>query len=664
MVRFGPFGRANGYVMRIFAWIISSLAFLLVVACIVGFVLLQYFTRDLPDIDQLADYEPPVTTRVHAADGRLMAEFAVENRVFLPIEAMPDRVIQAFVSAEDQNFYDHPGFDLSGILRAAYTNLRNLGSERRLVGASTITQQVAKNFLLTNEVSFERKIREIVLSWRIEQAFTKDEILELYLNEIYLGRNSYGVAAAAMNYFNKSLPELTLAEAAYLAALPKAPNNYHPIRRTEAAVARRNYVLERMLEDGAVSIDEVAAASMEPLTVFDRDNTEFVKADYFAEEVRRELQRLYGDEALYGGGLSVRTSMDPRLQEIADRVLRDGLISYDRRHGWRGPVDQIESFDGWPDRLAEMERPGGAGDWNLAVVLEVYPDAARIGVDDRSQGMVPLTEMRWARPWLPNQRVGAEPNSADDVVALGDVILVEPADGTTTPPDATPGTPVDDAEQPVPLANYGLRQIPRIQGALVAMDPHTGRVLAMTGGFSFDMSEFNRATQAVRQPGSAFKPFVYLTALDHGFTPSSIILDTPIAVDQGAGMALWRPSNYSHDYLGPVPLRVGVERSRNIMTVRLLLEIGLEPVRDIARTFGVYEDMDLLYSMALGAGETTPMALTNAYAMIANGGYRVRPVFIDRIQDRHGRTIYRSDRRGLCGLRRGRVGGRADPTTA
>ncbi len=639
--------------MRIFGWILSSLAFLAVLAGLGLYGAFVYYARDLPDTAQLADHEPRVTTRLYADDGRMLAEYAVENRLFVPVEAMPEHVRQAFISAEDQHFYDHSGIDFIGVVRAAITNLRNVGSDRRLVGASTITQQVAKNFLLTNEVSFERKIREAILSMRIERAFDKDEILELYLNEIYLGRNSYGVAAAALNYFNKSLPELTLAEAAYLAALPKAPNNYHPTLRREQAIDRRNYVLQRMLEDGAITAEELIEASAQPLEVFERDATEVVQADYFAEEVRRELQRLYGDEMLYGGGLTVRTTVDPRLQEIADRVLRDGLIDYDRRHGWRGPVSRLESFDGWPTQMEALEVPAGAGAWQLAVVLEIYGDAVRVGFADRQQGMVPFDEMQWARPWREGQRVGAAPESVDDVVALGDVVLVEAVEGYETPPAAGPGAPVDDAGNLQPLQLYSLRQMPEIQGALVAMDPHTGRVLAMSGGFSFEISEFNRATQALRQPGSSIKPFVYLAALEldryPAITPATLILDTPLAVDLGPGAGWWRPDNYGHDFLGPQPLRVGVERSRNIMTVRLLLEIGLEPVQQLTRTFGVYEEMELHYSMALGAGETTPMAMTNGYAMIVNGGRRVRPVFIDRIQDRHGSTIYPIDHNACDG---------------
>ena len=630
-------------VVHWFGWWFSVGTFLTIVGGVVTLIVLEHFSRDLPDYSQLASYEPAITTRLYAGDGQLMAEYAVENRVFVPIEAIPDHVIQAFVSAEDQHFYRHGGIDLTGIARAIITNVRNIGSDRRLVGASTITQQVAKNFLLTNEVSFGRKIREQLLAMRMERAFSKDQILELYLNDIYLG-GSFGVAAASMNYFNKSLAELSLAEAAYLAALPKAPNNYHPTLRTDAAIIRRNYVLGRMLDDGAITAEEADAAMAEPLVVAERRNeTELLHADYFAEEVRREVQDVYGTDMLYGGGLTVRTTMDPELQAIAEAVLRDGLIAYDLRHGWRGPVTQLDAFDDWPGRLAAIEVPAGSAPWRMAVVLEVYDRGVRVGLADRSQGMIPWDGLSWARPWRENQRVGPEPQSAADVLALGDVILVEAADGLLTPEEASPGTPVDEAGAPVALPTFALRQLPDIQGALVAMDPHTGRVLAVSGGYSFAMSEFNRATQADRQPGSSFKPFVYLTALLHGFTPASIVLDTPLAVDQGAGLNLWRPDNYSHDYMGAVPLRVGIERSRNIMTVRLLLEVGLEPVREVAQIFGIYEDMPLLYSMALGAGETTPLALTTAYAMLVNGGLRIEPTFIDRIQDRTGATIYEHD---------------------
>ena len=651
---------------RLLGWLLSSLAMLAIVGLVGGFLAFTHYARDLPDYTQLADYQPGITTRLYAGDGRLLAEYAVENRLFVPVAVVPPHVRQAFISAEDQHFYEHGGLDWLGIVRASLTNLRNLGSGRRLVGASTITQQVAKNFLLSNEVSIARKIREAILAFRIEQAFTKDQILELYLNEIYLGRGAYGVAAAALTYFDKSLAELTLTEAAYLAALPKAPNNYHPILRPEAAVARRNYVIDRMLEDGAITAEEAIAAAASPLEVADREaDPDRVEAAYFAEEVRRRLQAIHGDDALYGGGLQVQTTLDPRLQEIADRALRAGLIAYDRRHGWRGPVDRLEQFDDWPGRLAAVATPSGAGDWPIAVVLEVADGAARVGLADRRQAMVPFEEMRWARPTLDGQRVGAEPRRAGDVLALGDVVVVERLDGTLTPAEATPGTPVDDAGDPLPLPRYALRQVPAVQGGLVAMDPHTGRVLAMSGGFDYAMSEFNRATQAERQPGSAIKPFVYMAALESerwpAITPATLVLDTPLAVDLGPGGGLWRPDNYANDFLGPVPLRVGLERSRNIMTVRLLIEIGLEPVRALTRRFGVYEDMELHYSMALGAGETTLLDLTAGYAMIANGGLAIEPTLIDRIQDRTGATLWRHDDRACAACRTTAFDGGAAP---
>ena len=628
--------------MRLIGWLLSSLALFGVLGIAAAVAAVIHFSRDLPDHEWLAQYEPPVTTRLYAADGQLLEEYAAENRLFVPIEAIPYRVVQAFVSAEDRRFRSHLGIDLIGIGRAALTNVQNLGSNRRLVGASTITQQVAKNLLLrTNEVSYTRKIREALLALRIEQTLSKDDILELYLNQIYLGRGSHGIAAAALNYFNRSLPELTLAQAAYLAGLPKAPNNYPP--GSEAAFARRDYVLNRMVEDGAITQAEAEAARAEPIEVEDRQATEFYNAAYFAEEVRREMAELYGDQVLYEGGLAVRTSLEPEYQTAADNALRNGLIAYDRRHGWRGPVTRLESIDDWPNALTAVPKPDGSGPWQLAVVLAVDAEGTEIGLagagrpgepasaDEAGEiasetSRIPFAEMRWARPWREGQRVGAVPGRPADVVAVGDVVLVERL-----------GTPAS--------AGYGLRQIPDVQGAIVVMDPHTGRVLAMSGGYDYDLSQFNRATQARRQPGSAFKPFVYLAALEHGYTPGSLVRDLPLAVDQGGGLGLWRPSNYSHDFLGPTPLRVGIERSRNVMTVRLLLDVGLEPVRDIARDFGIYEDMPLVYSMALGAGETTPLALTTAYAMLANGANRITPTFVDRVQGRDGATIYRHDER-------------------
>ncbi|MEM7443234.1 MAG: penicillin-binding protein 1A [Pseudomonadota bacterium] len=628
--------------MRILGWLLAIFSSLGVVGAVAGLGLVYYLNQDLPDFTQLQDYEPAVVTRLHAGDGHVMAEYATENRVFVPIEAIPPHVIQAFVSAEDQHFYSHAGIDPLGIARAIVTNVRYAIEGRRLIGASTITQLVARNFLLTNEVSLIRKLREQLLALRIERVLSKEEILELFFNEIYLGRGAYGIAAAALIYFNKPLSELTLAEAAYLAALPKAPSNYDPRNNMDAALERRSYVIGRMFEDGAITAEEAEAADAEPIVVIDSRRAEFAEAGYFSEEVRRELQRLYGSDQLYEGGLTVYTTMDPRLQEIAERVLREGLETYDLRHGYRGPIEVMEEFDDWPGQLALMDMPAGALDgWQLGVVLEVEEgaDSAILGFSDRSRGLITTNGLEWAIPWLPGQRVGSAPNSVDDALALGDVVLVERIADVPAGFDAT----LEGDENAPDLAGlYGLRQIPDVQGALVAIDPETGRVLAMVGGYDFSMSEFNRATQAARQPGSAFKPFVYLAALNLGYTPSTIVLDIPLAIQQ-AGQPDYRPSNYDGTQLGPVPMRVGVERSRNLMTVRILQEIGLDPVREIARTYGIYDDMPLLYSMALGAGEVSPLALTNAYAMLANGGRRIDPTLIDRIQDRYGNTVYRHD---------------------
>ncbi|MEW5703458.1 MAG: penicillin-binding protein 1A [Pseudomonadota bacterium] len=623
--------------VRTFFNLIVILAFVGMLGFAVVLGVFFYFGRGLPDYQQLADYEPPTVTRFHAGDGRLLAEYAVEKRVFVPVKAIPKRIVKAFLAAEDKNFYQHPGVDFLSVARALIDNLSHLGQDRRPQGASTITQQVAKNFLLTNELSLDRKIKEAILAFRIERAFSKDRILELYLNEIYLGFGSYGVAAAALNYYDKSLDELSIAEAAYLAALPKAPNNYHPIHRTEAATARRNWVVARMEEEGFVSHSEAKSAKASPLVVASkRRAADFATADFFVEEVRRALFESYGEAGLYHGGLSVRTTLDPKLQWIAEDTLRAGLLAYDRRHGWRGPIAKIERESTWPQLLAAVPAPKGLGEWRLAAVLNLDADAAWIGFADGGLGKIPFAKMRWARAWLKGEYLGPKVEKPSDVLAVGDVVAVEadrtPEEGVTPPP----GT-------------YALRQIPEVEGALVAMDPHTGRVLAMTGGFSFERSEFNRATQALRQPGSAFKPFVYLAALDAGFTPSSLILDAPFVIDQGPGLGKWKPENYGEKFYGPSTMRLGLEKSRNLMTVRLAQTIGMEAVVDMAKRFGITNAMPPTLSMALGAGETTLLKLTNAYAMLVNGGKRIRPAFIDRIQDRHGATIFRQDARECRG---------------
>ncbi len=610
---------------------------LCVIVLIAGVGLLYgyyHYARDLPDYRQLAKYDPPTVTRVHAGDGRLLAEFSLEKRVYVPIQAIPQRVINAFLAAEDKNFYNHPGVDFRSVARAIITNIINIGRGRRPVGASTITQQVAKNFLLTNEVSVERKIKEAILAFRIEQAFSKHRILELYLNEIFLGFRSYGVAAAALNYFNKSLDSLSVAEAAYLAALPKGPNNYHPVRKHDAAVIRRNWVIGRLVKEGYVSAEEAQLATAEPLQVVERDPTEVAEADYFAEEVRRELVRLYGEEKLYQGGLSVRTTLDPRLQNAADTALRQGLIAYDRRHGWRGPVAKLKLETAeWTGQLAEVAAPKGAlAPWRLAVVLGLEGAGAEIGLADGSQGVLPMTELTWARPPMEGQKVGPAPKSPGEVLEVGDVVMVEPvAKGPKG--------------QDYPAGSYGLRQIPAINGAIVAVDPHTGRVLAMAGGFSFKASVFNRATQAARQPGSAFKPLVYLAALEQGLTPSTIVLDAPFVADQGAGRGKWKPGNYTKKFYGPTPMRIGIEKSRNLMTIRLAQTIGMDMVAETAERMEVVDYLPRQLSMSLGAGETTLLRLTTAYAMLVNGGHRIKPTLIDRVQDGQGRSVFRHDER-------------------
>ncbi|MDA8230978.1 MAG: penicillin-binding protein 1A [Magnetospirillum sp.] len=614
-----------------------SFVFLLAVAAAAGAVyVFWHYGRGLPDYHQLAHYEPPVTTRVYGGDGRLVAEYAKEKRIFVPLTAIPQRVKDAFLAAEDKDFYTHPGVDPMGVLRAMVINLRNkgLGSDRRPVGASTITQQVAKNFLLTNEVSLERKIKEAILAFRIERAFTKDHILELYLNEIYLGMGSYGVAAAALEYFDKSLDDLTTAEAAFLAALPKGPNNYNPKLHHQAAKDRRDWVIGRLLEDGKITREEYDAAIAQPLVLRKRDETQMiVGADYFAEDIRRELAAKYGESALYEGGLVVRSTVDADYQALASRVLRDGLMAYDRRHGWRGPVTHIAPGVGWQSRLAAVPLPAGAEPWELAMVLSETDQAVSVGLAGGRVGTIPWTELAWARQWLPHQHFGPPPRKAADVVRPGDVVLVEPV------------TVNADNNRPYPAGTYALRQIPKVEGALVALDPHTGRVLAMVGGWSYDKSQFNRASQAMRQPGSAFKPMVYLTALEHGYTPSSLVLDAPIALPQGPGLPLWRPKNYENDFLGPATLRVGVEKSRNLMTVRLAQAIGMPAIAKTAADFGVYDNLPNQLAMALGAGETTLLKLTTAYGELVNGGKKITATLIDRIQDRQGRTIYTHDKR-------------------
>jgi penicillin-binding protein 1A len=615
--------------MRLFG---RFLAFLFGTATLIGLLgasfagyMIWHYSKDLPDHAQLAKYEPPVTTRIHAADGALLAEYARERRLYLPIQAMPPLLISAYLSAEDKNFYKHGGVDPEGIARALISNFRR-GAGGRQQGASTITQQVAKVFFLSPEQSYERKIREALTAFRLEATFSKDKILELYLNEIYLGLGNYGVAAAALNYFDKSVHELTIAEAAYLAALPKAPSNYHPITQREQAIGRRNYVIDRMVENGYVSREDGERAKAAPLVVaFRQLSPNSYAAGFFAEEVRRELADRYGFKKLYEGGLSVRSTLEPKLQILARKSLSEGLVRFDEARGWRGAVDKAPPGGDWGSTLAQIEGLTDIAPWRLAVVLDVTDASARIGLQPAKIG----GQVERARETGTILPAGAQwtGRRLSQTLTSGDVIYAEPIEGAA-------GT-------------YRLRQVPEISGALVAMDPFTGRIKAMVGGFSFDKSEFNRATQALRQPGSSFKPFVYATALDNGYTPSSIVLDDTIEVDQGPGQEVWRPQNYDGKTTGPRTLRYGVEMSKNLMTVRLARDVGMPLVAEYAKRFGVYDDMLPVLAMSLGAGETTVLRMTAAYSMMANGGRRIRPTLIDRIQDRWGSTIYKHEER-LC----------------
>jgi penicillin-binding protein 1A len=606
-------------------------------------------TKDLPDYEVLAKYEPPVTTRFHAADGSLMAEYADERRLYLPIQAIPDRVKAAFISAEDKNFYTHPGVDVQGIIRAVLTDIRNLGTGKRPVGASTITQQVAKNFLLSSDQTIARKIKEMILAFRIERAYSKDRILELYLNEIFLGMGSYGVASAALTYYDKSVNELTVAEAAYLAALPKGPSNYQPFRHADRAIERRNFVIDRMVENGYVSKEEGEKAKAEPLGVkLRRSGTYLFAAEYFTEEVRREILARYGKEALYEGGLSVRTSLDPKMQRLARKALQHGLIKYDTLRGYRGPVDKIDPSGDWGPALGKVNALSDVPEWHLAVVLGATDEGVTVGIQpgrlqsgalapEREKGFIATGDMRWAMRHFKDGKL-LRAKSPAEVLSLGDVVYVEKKQVAEQGND-----PESAGEATEGSGGWLLRQVPQIEGGMVAMDAHTGRVLAMVGGFSYAESEFNRATQAMRQPGSSFKPIVYSAALDNGYTPASVVLDAPITIK--VGNTIWQPHNYGGKWAGPSTLRLGIEKSRNLMTIRLAQDLGMNIVSEYAERFGVYDHLAPYLPMAIGSGETTVMRMVAAYAVMANGGKQIKPSLIDRIQDRYGKTIFKQDQR-------------------
>ncbi len=613
----------------------STLTLGLVMAALgIGGVFYVY-GRDLPSYEALAQYTPRTISRVYSGEGRIIDEFATERRLFTPAEEIPDLVKHAFVSAEDQNFYSHPGFDPRALAAVAWEAVASRGESIR--GGSGITQQVMKNFLLDGSRSVERKVKELILAMRVEQVLTKEDILELYLNEIFLGANSYGVTAAAQSYFNKSLTELSPGEAAYLAALAQRPGDLHPVEDHEDAVNRRNYVLRRLWEDGVIDEATMDAEQAAPLrTVQTGDYPSFRSTvpprSYFTDEIRRQLSENFGEEEFFTGGLSVRATMDPDLQVTAAHALQRALERFDRGLGrWRGtgltvPAEALGDEEAWREALAALEAPRDItldGQWYPAVVLEVGDAEMRLGIEGRHDEppVVPRDDIDWMA------------GSFEDNFAPGDVVLVRRM----------------TADEDGSFLRWTLRQVPEVQGAFMAMDVTTGRVIAMQGGFSYQSSVFNRATQARRQPGSSFKPFVYAAALDSGYSPASIVVDAPIEIDTPQG--LWVPQNASGEYYGPTPLRTGIEQSRNLMTIRLAQEIGMDTVAEYAERFGVYDDMEPFLSNALGAQETTLFRMVAAYAMFANGGERVEPTLVDRVQDRFGVTIYRHDQRACpeCG---------------
>ncbi len=614
--------------LRFIAGIVGMFFMMGLVGVVAVAGLIHYYNKDLPDYQQLSEYNPPIVTRLYAANGGLLAEYATQKRIFVPLNAIPKQLQHAFIAAEDKDFYEHPGVDIRGVARAVLENVKNYGTGRRLVGGSTITQQVVKNFLLTNEKSFERKIKEALLAFRISRAYSKEKILELYLNEIYLGRGSYGVAAAALNYFGKALNDLEVQEMAFLAALPQQPARLDPDKNYDDALTRRNYVLRRMHADGyidAVALDKRLA---EPITTGKMTHANLARGDFFAEEVRRTLAEQYGSDVLYKGGLTVHTTLQPELQQFAENALRKALIDYDKRHGYRGPVNAMASVDGWQKSVALMKNELTVPLYekeDIAVVLSTSKDNAEIGLPNGEKGSIARSDTTWARKDLGNNKLGASIAKMSQVMEKGDVILVREKDADKN--------------------TFTLHQIPKVNGAMLVMEPHTGKVLAMVGGYSYQKSEFNRATQARRQPGSALKPFVYLTALENGFTPATIVMDGEIAIEQGPNKPLWKPQNYGGDFLGPTTLRMGLEKSRNTMTVRLAQMLSLNRVIRLVKRFGLYDDLPRNFSMVLGSQETTLLRLINAYSMFVNGGHEVSPALIERIDDREGKIVYRRDTR-------------------
>ncbi len=596
--------------MRLFKNILVVLLTFLILFSLVIFATLWSFSTNIPDYKFLKSYKPPVSSKVYSGDGELVADFSKEKRIFVPYNSIPKNVINAFLSAEDKNFFSHPGVDAKGVLRAVINNIRNVMTSKRLEGASTITQQVAKNFLLTNEVSLNRKIKEAILAFRIERALSKERILELYLNQIYLGSGAYGVAAASLEYFDKSIKELNYSEAALLAALPKAPSKYNPYRNKELAKFRRDLVLKNLYDNKFLKLENYENLKKQNIELKKNKKIFLEDAQYYIEDVRKSIIEKLSYEKVYNQGFNINTPINLELQKIATNSLREGLIAYDKRKGWRGVLTNKVYKKNWSKDLEKYELEKSIK-WEIAIIKKVNKFSAIIETKEQSEGIIKYTDISWTK------------KEFEELFKIGDIIYVQKLNGD----------------------NYSLKQVPKINGGIVVMDPYTGRVLALSGGFSFKDSEFNRATQASRQPGSAFKPFVYALALENNYTPTSLVLDAPLVLEQGYDLKLWKPENYGKKFYGPSTLRVGLEKSRNLMTVRIAQNLGIDKIAKFSQQLGIYENPEELLSISLGSNETTLLKLTSAYSAFVNEGKLVKPIIIDRIQDSEGNTIVNNEKR-------------------
>jgi penicillin-binding protein 1A len=596
----------NKLFKNIFIVFISFSLFFLILS--VG--ILWSFSNNIPDYKFLKNYKPPVSSKMYAGNGDLVADFSQEKRIFVPFNSIPKKVINSFLAAEDKNFFKHPGVDARGVLRAVINNIKNIMTSKRLEGASTITQQVAKNFLLTNEVSLNRKIKEAILAFRIERALSKERILELYLNQIYLGSGSYGVAAASLEYFDKSIKELNYNEAALLAALPKAPSRYNPYRNIKVAKFRRDLVLKNLMENDFLNLEEYEKLKNQEIILKKAKRVFLEDAQYYIEDVRKNIIEKLSYEKVYKQGFNINTPINLELQKIATNSLRKGLIAYDKRKGWRGELTNLTYKKNWFEGLDNFKLEKSIG-WEIAIVKEINQFQIEIETQNKKNGIIEYKDISWIKKEL------------DEIFNVGDVLYVKN----------------------IKSNKYSLKQLPRINGGIVVMDPYTGRVLALSGGFSFKNSEFNRASQALRQPGSAFKPFVYALALENGYTPTSLVLDAPLVLDQGSDLKMWKPENYGKKFYGPSTLRVGLEKSRNLMTVRIAQNLGVDKVVNFSENLGIYENPDELLSISLGSKETTLLSLTSAYSAFVNGGKLITPILIDRVQDSEGYTLVNNENR-------------------